>query len=232
MLYKYENGVLIEYQVTIDSKKLKKIREEIIENCSIIEHCSGVFAHFFPNSNNEVIIKNMEIGKLHHVQENMGWPDTNYYEYTYDKYYFPNIINIIDDILNGKEEQIDYLFTTDDLSYDVNNYRDISPLNEINNLLNEYIKTHDEKTLSKAKLKLDTFKHIDINKQKRSIKDYYVELQQCFKFERSNNYEQSGINELKKIFGEDWQIKVKEILNQDSNINLSVKNPYIKKLMP
>ncbi len=69
----------------------------------------------------------MKMGELHHIQENMGWPDTNYYEYTYDKYYFPNIIKIIDDILSGNEDQIESLFSEEDLKYDINNYRDISP---------------------------------------------------------------------------------------------------------
>ncbi len=231
MLYKYENGVLIEYTVKIDSKKLKKIREEIIENCSIIEHCKGVFADFLPHSDNQIIIKNMKMGELHHIQENMGWPDTNYYEYTYDKYYFPNIIKIIDDILSGNEDQIESLFSEEDLKYDINNYRDISPLNDINNLLAEYVETHDESKLSSAQIKLSMFKHRNINKQKRSIKDYYLELQKCFEFQKVTSYNQDGINELQKLFGDEWQTKVKEILKQNDFMSSSIKNPYVKQLM-
>lgn len=62
MLYKYEFGILTEYRVRIDEQNLKKIKKEIIENCSIIEHCNGVFAQVFPQSTDTVIIKNIERG--------------------------------------------------------------------------------------------------------------------------------------------------------------------------
>lgn len=58
MLYKYENGILIGYQVTIDKKALEEVREKIICNCSIVEHCKGIFTSMFPiSTNSNVIIK-------------------------------------------------------------------------------------------------------------------------------------------------------------------------------
>lgn len=223
MLYKYENEVLTEYQVKIDEKALKKIREKIIENCSIIEHCKDVFAKVFPKSTDTVIIKNMQRGEVHHIQKNIGWSDTTYYEYTYDKYYFPNIINIIDDILNGNEKQIGNLFNTNDLIYDINNYRDVSIFNEINNLLKDYIETNNENKLSLAKAKLNSFKHIDIQRQNKHIKAYYSELQECFEFQQVTTYHQDEINVLQRLFGDNWQTKIKEILKRDECMNSSNK---------
>lgn len=232
MLYKYENGILNEYQVKIDKITLKQVREKIIENCSIIAHCKGVFANFLPQSTDNKSIRNIKKGSFHHTQDNKEWPDTDYYNYTYDTYYLPSIISIIDNILNDKEDQIDLLFTTDDIGYDLNNYRDVSIFKEINNLLNDYIKTNDEEKLSSAKARLNAFEHIDIQRQKKSIKEYYLELQKCFEFQKMNVYSQEDLNVLKNLFGDEWQIKVKEILNLANCTESSVKNTYVKRLMP
>lgn len=161
----------------------------------------------------------------------MGWLDTTYYEYTYDKYYFPNIINIIDEILNDQEDQINFLFTTDDLSYDVNNYCDSPSLNEIKNILDEYIKTYDKKKLESAKMKLDIFKHRDIQKQNKSIKDYYFDLQNCFEFQKITDYNKDEINKLQNIFGDEWQKKVKKILKLNDCVNSSTNDSYVKQIM-
>ena len=168
---------------------------------------------------------------MHHTQENDCWPDTDYYEYTYDKYYIPNIIKIIDNILSGNEEQIESLFSEEDLQYDINSYRDIKTLEKIEKLLKEYKKNNSKSKLQEAKSMLNAFEHIETEKPKKSIKDYYSQLQKCFEFQKVTDYNQDGINELQKLFGDEWQTKVKEALKHDDCMNSSIQNPYVKQLM-
>lgn len=232
MIYKYEEGILEEYKVIINFEKLKKIREEIIYNCSIVKPCTGVFSDFLPFSEAEKeTMKHFNQKNLSYVQENNGWPDTYYYEYTYDKYYFPKIIKLIDEILKGNESIIDDLFETEDLKYDINEYKDNKTLKEVIDLINDYSKTNNKQTLIHATTLLNQYKHTEIIKPIKSIKEYYYELSNCFKFEKTNSDNYEELNRLKEVLGKDWQIKINKLLNSDTNIKASVKNQYIKKLM-
>lgn len=232
MLYKRENNCLETYEVKIDTNKLKMLREEIIDNCSIIESCRGVFATVGPICNKEkYIIKNFVQEKLAYIQENMGWPDTSYYEYSYDKYYFPEIIKIIDDILNGNEEQIELLFETEDLIYDINEFRKVDDLYKMHDLIDLYIKTNDKKILDLLKVNISKFNHVEIIKPLKSIKEYYDSLKSCFEFEKINTKDLNELELVQNLFGEDWKTKLNEFLILDSNISNSVNNQYIKKFM-
>lgn len=231
MLYRCEKNCLEIYEVKIDANKLEQIREEIIDNCSIVEHCQGVFATVGPFCHNEkYIVKNIVQEKLAYIQENMGWPDTSYYEYSYDKYYFPKIVKIIDDILNEKEENIGLLFETEDLNYDINEYRNLDDLYKLYELIDSYIKTNDKNILDLIKSIINSFKHVEMQKPFKSIKDYYDSLKNCFELKKTDIKDLSELNLIKSLFGEQWQAKLIEVLTLDSNISNSINIQYIKKL--
>lgn len=233
MLYSNKNGNMMGYEVIIDYKKLRELREEIITNCSMIEYCQAVFSDMFPQlSNSNIIIKNINRGNLHHKQENMGWPDTYYYNYTYDKYYIPSIIKIIDDVLEGKEEKIDNLFSEDGLLYAIEKHSDITPIRKVEELLELYIKTNNKNNLLEAQKLLRTFEHIEIERPKKNISEYYSRLQECFDFQEMIIYDSDSINKLQSLFGNEWEIKISEILNQRNCMNSSIKSPYVKEMLP
>lgn len=49
MLYKYEDGKLNVFEMKIDCYELRNVRERILENCSIVMKCEGVFLEFYYN---------------------------------------------------------------------------------------------------------------------------------------------------------------------------------------
>lgn len=229
MLYKYENDVLEEYEVKINFELLKKVRLQIIENCSFIKQRTiNSYSGWFIKDES---IRNVELVKEVGRQEFNDGPDEIIYEYKYDQYYFPNIINVIDEVLKGNEKKISCLFETNDLNSNIDLYRDIDSLENVINLLNEYIINNDKMKLLQAKSELNSYEHLNIISPKRSIKDYYQELERCFVFNKKSTQSNEQIKTMKELYGENWKIILQQILNFENNVKDSIDNQYIKKMM-
>jgi len=98
------------YLVTFDEGLLIELRKEIIDNCSLIEHCEydaayGPFSMFGKDStkDNEYCIKNYSENFLYvrESRDSLQYPDEDIYHFSYDKYIFPKIVFYIDEILKG-----------------------------------------------------------------------------------------------------------------------------------
>lgn len=180
-----ENDAMPKCEIIINYEKLKNIREEIITNCSVIVKHKEEYTECFEKQKFGEDIKHIKRGNL--VRISIAGIDI--YEYTYDKYIFPEIINIIDEILKGNEQKIQFLFSTDDLETDINKYRDIECLEKLVELIEEYIKIADEYLLKEIKSLVMNYGSIEMKKPRKSIKEYYHGLQECFAFK-----EQKDIN--------------------------------------
>lgn len=185
MEYSNEDTTKTQREVNIDFEKLKKIRAEIIDNCTIILNYKKNYSDCFEKQNFGEDIRNIKRGNLVRISSS----GMSVYEYTYEKYVFPEIINIIDEILKGNEQKIQSLFGTNDLETDINKYRDIESLKKIIELVEKYIKIADEYLLKEIKSLVMDYGSIEIKKPKKSIKEYYPELKECF-----TSIEQKDIN--------------------------------------
>lgn len=229
MLYEYENEKLSSFNVEIDYEKLKTIKEEIIENCSIIKKCEGIYSdecidniRFLNNRRNYVK------GEFAYKSETF-FGSMNYYKYTYDEYYFPEIIDIIDKIMNGDSSKINDLFNTEDMEFNIDEYN--KALDKVVNLIDDYKKTNNKDSISTAKNILNEFHHPEIIMRNKSIKDYYDELLNCFSFEKVFSISDLEIEQLKKSFGDNWKTKFVCLLDFQANSSKNITNQYIKKLM-
>lgn len=178
-------------------------------------------------------LKNIKRGKV--FSEYSEDPDLSIYEYTYDEYIFPEIIKKIDEVLDGDEQQIQYLFETSDLSnldIDINKYHDVEQLKKIKRLIEEYIKNNNIKLFEDAQELMNKYEWAVVSNPKKSVKEYYSELQECFTFKKQREITTNDLVNIKNLFGEDYPEKLSMILKYDKDDNDSIKNPYVKKILP
>lgn len=172
-----------EYMFVFDLEGLKIIKESIIDNCSVIRHCAEKFDERTVESDIRRIqyvhrsrIKN--IVRDDKVNTYIGMGEFYIYDYAYDEYVYPLIIDIIDCIIQNKEVGGSHLYhflNPKDIEY--NAYKDIK---YIQSLLNEYMGTHDKDKLDEAKSLMEKQCYFELEKPKKSVKDYFEELRRCF----------------------------------------------------
>lgn len=199
MIYTYEDEYLNEYSVQVDFEKLQQIGKDILENCSVIKHCfeyididkqSRVAKGNYHEKTKNTCIKNAKI-----------WSPG---EYSYDEYMYPDIINIISEILNYNFDDLSDLFNTIDV--DPNSYNKF--IIEIQELLSSYMQTNDEEILKEARNLIDNYHHGRIEQPKKSIKEYYNSIQECFDLQKINSYREQDLSNLKQQFGDSWYEKI------------------------
>lgn len=232
MLYNNENGTMIEYEVIINHEKLKQIREQIISDCSFIIKRKKIASMSFGWAYYGETVKNIKRGKV--FFEYSEDPDKSIYEYTYDDYIFPEIIKKIDKVLGGDEQQIQYLFETSDLSnidIDINKYHDVEHLKKIKRLIEEYIKNNNIKLFEDAQELMNKYEWAVVCNPKKSVKEYYSKLQECFIFEKRREITAADFLNIKNLFGEDYPNKLNMILRYDKDDDDSIKNPYVKNIL-
>ena len=138
---------------------------------------------------------------------------------------------MIDDILKGNYERINDLFSTEDIKFDINDYRDNKALYDVINLINDYKITNNEISINRAKYILRNFNHIKLEDKQKSVKDYYPELIKCFSFTKKSSISNLEFEKLKSFLGDEWIEKMTNIFDYQENSEKLVTNQYVKKLM-
>ncbi len=175
MIYFKKNEDTIEkYQVTFSPKELENLKEEIIENCSLIEH-KEYKSDYAPRFTNE-IIKNFKSTPLGETKEYFE-ETRDVYQYTYDEYIPPYLVELINKLLNGNAKALEEILTFNPysnlaideeikvVSAELNTCEDISEklikLRELENLLESKKEGEDLEVYYKKLLKLIKFTLID-----------------------------------------------------------------------
>ena len=109
MIYVKEDNKIKKYEVEIDKDKLKQARIKIIINCSYLTHVERkVREEDLPNEFDYLTYRNFNKEHLGIQDTNdffsSGW--TNVYRVTYDKAEFPEIIKLIDRVLDGNYDDV------------------------------------------------------------------------------------------------------------------------------
>lgn len=235
----YEDELIKEYEVKVNREKLKDIRNEIVQNCSLIEYRAierrdrGYFHDGDVYRENDIYIIPLNVEMKEWLSTGV-WDEASYY---FDKYYAPDIVHIIDAILVGDEINDDenaydlqYLFNTSDLDLNKTLGKvDVSIKNVIQ-LLENYMKNYNREDIEKAKRDLSNIKSINIERPKKSIIEYYRELYTCFEFIFIRTIDIGNLDKLRNEHDGNWESTLDEVkqisenLKKWQNKDFSVKN--------
>lgn len=219
MLYFRKNDDVIEkYQVNFDKEKIKKLKQEIINNCSFITHIEyeGDYAPILSNE----IVRNFTYTPT--GKEREYFEETrDIYHYSYDRYEPPYLVALINQLLllNDNSKVIDQI-----LNYEIASKSTIDDKIEL--AYKEFKEIDPENATKKAeKLKelenLLKAKKLNINQQ--NIDLYYNQLIELIKF---NLIDSLPINELNKI-----ESFLEINLSSEVEISDSNKKPFVKSLI-
>lgn len=219
MLYFRKNDDVIEkYQVNFDKEKIKKLKQEIINNCSFITHIEYE-SDYTPILSNE-IVRNFTYTPT--GKEREYFEETrDIYHYSYDRYEPPYLVALINQLLllNDNSKVIDQI-----LNYEIASKSTIDDKIEL--AYKEFKEIDPENATKKAeKLKelenLLKAKKLNINQQ--NIDLYYNQLIELIKF---NLIDSLPINELNKI-----ESFLEINLSSEVEISDSNKKPFVKSLI-
>ena len=219
MLYFRKNDDVIEkYQVNFDKEKIKKLKQEIINNCSFITHieCESDYTPILSNE----IVRNFTYTPT--GKEREYFEETrDIYHYSYDRYEPPYLVALINQLLllNDNSKVIDQI-----LNYEIASKSTIDDKIEL--AYKEFKEIDPENVTKKAeKLKelenLLKAKKLNINQQ--NIDLYYNQLIELIKF---NLIDSLPINELNKI-----ESFLEINLSSEVEISDSNKKPFVKSLI-
>lgn len=200
MIYKYqtkdanENAIMIIF----DTEKLSIVRDKIVDNCGIIKHCSEKFDERNVHADiaqkqklNHSVIKNVMRAEELVSYKSLG--DYYVYEYTYDEYILlvPELIDALDNIINGKPAIIDYVLNIK--NFKMGEYSEYNDIENVKKLLDEYVTTHDKNKLETAKQLINQYHHFIIEIPKECINNYYDELRSCYTIEFVSKVEDDSL---------------------------------------
>lgn len=214
MIYFRRNGEVIEkYQVDFDKEEIEKLKEEIINNCSFIEH-EEYDSDYSPHFTDEIIrnYRSTRTGKVkEYFEETRG-----IYHYSYDIYKPPYLVKLINQLFDGNSKAIDEI-----LNYD------ISPKSSIDDRINivnqEFIKM-DPEDIRKRKAKLKELEDLlnakNLNKNQQNIDAYYNQLIGLIKFNLIDTLQISELSRIESFL----EIKLSDVNISNSNGDTFVKS--------
>lgn len=221
--YNLKDDIIEKYNVTFDTKEIQKIKNEIINNCSDIVHMN-YFSDYSPSFSKNDIIRNYQERRTGEVKE--YFEETRFiYEYSYDRYESPYLVNLLNDLLKGKN------VLEDILTYKV---LDSLPIDIKIEKKEKEIKGIDDKN---TKLKIEKLKEYEkllelkkLNKNQKPLSLYYDKLINLFKFELEDILSIEEVKRVQSFIGVNFLLQ-KGIINYhdskiDNNKKIS-KNKYI-----
>lgn len=164
-----ENDIVKKYQTTIDKEKLSSLKYGVINNCSVIKHIKEKVKEDYLPYNDGFYIRNYFQTFVERVSNNdfFGPPLIDIYQVEYDIYNEPDIIKLIDKVIDGNEDAAIEL-----LSYSKRTKKDYK--NEINKLLEDKENIGDN--IDKINKLLEEEKY---NKGQKDISFYLSDIKAC-----------------------------------------------------
>lgn len=216
MIYlKRNNDVVEKYKVAFDKEQIEKLKNEIVNNCSFIEH-----KEYESDSSSISIdvntVKNFTynlIGKKEYFEE-----VKDVYFYQYDEYNPPYLVELINRLLKDDASAIEEI-----LNYDISH--ELSIDDKIALVNKEFIKI-DSKDITKRKEKLKEIERLlkvqELNKDQQSIEFYYNQLIGLINFDLIDSISISKISRVESFL----EIK----LNDQLIASDSLDKVYVKSL--
>lgn len=206
--YNLKDDVIEKYNVTFDTKEIQKIKNEIINNCSDIVH-KNYFSDYSPSFSKSDIIRNYQERRTGEVKE--YFEETRFiYEYSYDRYEPPYLVNLLNELLSGNN------VLEDILTYKVLNSLPIDikideKEKEIKNIDDKNTKIKIEKLKDYEKL----LKLKKLNENQKPLSMYYDKLISLFKFELEDTLRVEELKKVQLFIGENF-LEQKEIISHNN----------------
>lgn len=215
MVYlKRNNDVVEKYKVDFDKERIEKLKNEIVNKCSFIEHKEYESDSYISIDVNTV--KNFMcnlIGKKEYFEE-----VRDVYFYQYDEYNPPYLVELINRLLKDDSSAIEEI-----LNYDISH--ELSIDDKIALVNKEFIKI-DSKDITKRKEKLKEIERLlkvqELNKDQQSIEFYYDQLIGLINFDLIDSISISKISRVESFL----EIK----LNDKLIASDSLDKVYVKSL--
>lgn len=215
MVYlKRNNDVVEKYKVDFDKERIEKLKNEIVNKCSFIEHKEYESDSYISIDVNTV--KNFMcnlIGKKEYFEE-----VRDVYFYQYDEYNPPYLVELINRLLKDDSSAIEEI-----LNYDISH--ELSIDDKIALVNKEFIKI-DSKDITKRKEKLKEIERLlkvqELNKDQQSIEFYYNQLIGLINFDLIDSISISKISRVESFL----EIK----LNDQLIASDSLDKVYVKSL--
>lgn len=215
MIYIKEKDSIKKYQVEIDKKKLENLKIKIIDECSKIEHIKRLECPLaFPNENDCLHVRNFT-KKYVKSNENDFFhnPDLNdLYKIEYDFYHDPEIVKIIDRVLNNDEGSI----------FELLKYKPKTEETCLEDKLNEIIKnkSNDEKLIETLEETKDLLKQKKINAKQKKVNVFLPDVKSCVKLMLLDEISIDDYNRVYNFMDKEKQEKLDEIMNIKSCLQM------------
>lgn len=222
--FKKQEDFIVKYSVMIDEEKLKKIRWEIIDKCSLIIHKCYKTTHR-PNEYDYEHIRNYKEKWLGVIEYNdfYSMPEDQYLV-EYDYYQHPSIVSLIDCLLEGNINVIEEITKLQDYNIQSEIEKEelelLKEQNEIiNNLNNIQIDKRSKQIelLNLNQIKLQNFKkkkELNINQVSEII--YCSKVLECISLTKIDAIDINKILLIKQFFSysaeKNYDIEVNKIL--------------------
>lgn len=185
------------YVVNFSNEELEKLKREIINNCSEIEHHEYDSTHG-PDKFNYLKIRNYNerFVRVHESSDSLQWPDQKVYHYSYDEYKFPELVSYIDELLNGNVLILNNIFNT---NLEFKN----KTIDEKIRKASEELDNIDNLKISEKREKLDELQKLielkKINENQKSVVPYYARLRELITLELVDTITKKGIERVNQF---------------------------------
>ena len=192
--YDYKEIEIDKYKVDINREALLKIRREVIDNCSIIEH-KDYYSTVIPN---EDFLKVRNLGhKRDGVREYKDGPDEPLYRISYDEYKFPKLVDLIDKMLDNDVDVAIKLFKGE-IKEEESSFKD--QIREISKELDDI----DNLNIKEKRKKLDELeKVIDqarLNNKQQSVGEYYIKIKNFIFVNKVDTIKREDVDRVNSFF--------------------------------
>ena len=202
MIYVKENNLIKKYDVQVNKDELERLKYDIIINCSYLKHFDGkVLENNMPNYNDYLKYINFNKELIKQVEDRSffgsGW--NNLFHVTYDERIFPEVITLINEVLNDNYNNVIKLLDYKEMkskdnkkqtmNIDISNIEDLKKSKEeIDKIINEL---YNDK-LNENRVSVNKY----INKIRKCITLILVDELSVEDFNKTYNFVDDSIKEV------------------------------------
>ena len=208
--YELDDKVINKYEITYDINRINEIKEEIINNCSRIDHVEFEREYSFNDNYFEnKLVKN-------HTSEPIGFNE--YYDGTRSVYLHrfdlltpPNLVELIDRLLSDDKSAVNeiYFYQEEKVSFD----KEIDAKNKESDSINN---SDVDKKINKLKELKELLELKYINRDQKSTKEYYIKLLDYIHVTFISSVNINDSNIINDFFNMDFNIENGNIMFTDN----------------